>query len=177
MQQMNVSGRDAEATELDLDKEEFSVQVWKEENPLAERLIHERTQERVTASMSPELVTRVSLARYFRVLDAARLEIQGMFSEEEVMAMLRAHPHETLTAELEERPTNIFFSAFGEDLLPVDSLEHRLCEKLAGLSTLQELALIDVLECAWRKGLVADALAHLTRKGEVPGNGVAAVRE
>jgi hypothetical protein len=165
MQQLNVSGLDAAATELGMDKGEFFLQVWEEENPSAEQLIRERTQERVTESRSPELVTRVALARYFRVIDAARLEVQGMFSEEEVMSMLHAHPHETLTDEFSERAADIFYSAFGEDLLPVDSPEYRLCEKLAGLSTLQELALIDILECAWRsrRGMTY-AMEHLTGK-------------
>lgn len=165
MQQLNVSGLDAAATERSLAKGEIFLQWWKEDNPYAERLIRERTQERVTATMSPELVKRVALARYFRVIDAARLEVQGMFSEEEVNSMLNAHPHETLTDEFSERAANIFYSAFGEDQLPVDSPEYRLCEKLAGLSTLQELALIDILECAWRsrRGMTY-AMEHLTGK-------------
>lgn len=139
---------------LDGDMGRSFYDCFKDENPFTMEMIERSINERMSEQFSRKLVVDVSLARYFRIVEAAREEVSGMFTEEEVELMLKANPHESVTPELNERLANIFYSAFGEEPLPEESPHYRLCAKLSKLSKMQELAVIDVLECAWRTRLV-----------------------
>lgn len=139
-----------EQTTVSTGLQSFNLNSWQEEYSAAQILIDMRMEERVTQSVHHVQVVKTALARYFRLLDRARLDLSGVLSSDEIMMMLHAAPREILLGEYEHSPADFFFSAFGEDLVEEGSPQHQLCTKLAGLSALQQIALIDILECAWR---------------------------
>lgn len=139
---------------------------WAGANPGIQDWVAERTRERVAKDVSEAHVNAISLARYYRVVDVARQEVKGMFTDEEALALMNGSPTSIMTGELSERVANVYYSEFGEESMSRDSMQYKLCEKLAGLTRLQELGLIDIIECAWRNPAygLEYAKAHLCQQ-------------
>lgn len=127
-----------------------NYRFWLDSNPGILDWVEGRTRERVAKDVSESHVTALSLARYYRVVDVARQEVKGMFTDGEVLMLLNGSPTSIMAGELSERVANVYYSELGEESLSRDSTQYKLCKKLAGLTRLQELALIDIIECAWR---------------------------
>lgn len=157
-------GRVATSPEGNAAKEQkVHYQFWMDCNRNAFKMIEARTEERVDErQVSKKLVRAIAQARYYRILDVAREAVKGVFTPEEVSLLLDGCASPILTGEFSERVADIYYSEFGEELVAVGSREYRLCVKLTGLTVLQELGLIDVIECAWRGTHRFEyAMAHL----------------
>lgn len=165
-QMLNVAKVYASHTDDVTEDQRASYQHWLDSNPGVLDWAEERTRERVAKDVSEAHVNALSLARYYRVVDVARQEVNGMFTDAEVLVLLNGSPTSIMTGELSERVANLYYSEFGEESLSRDSMQYKLCEKLAGLTRLQELGLIDIIECAWRNPAngLEYAMAHLCRK-------------
>lgn len=153
------------ATEL----QTWGFESWQDENPLALGLIKERIDERRDEQVADAQISGTALARYFRLLDIARMELRDAFSDEELGLMLNAHPHAVWAGEFETTPADILYSAHGENECVEDGSEvYRLTDKLSRLTPLQQVALIDLLECAWRDRSVGPAryAANALRQGD-----------
>lgn len=135
------------ATEL----QAWSFEFWQNENPRALAVIKERIDERRDEQVADAQISGTALDRYFRLLDIARMELRNAFSDEELGLMLNTHPHPVWAEEFETIPINIISSyCIEEDVVDEDCEAYQLCIKLEGLTPLQRVALIDLLECAWR---------------------------
>ncbi|WP_133091847.1 hypothetical protein [Thauera propionica] len=143
-----------------------SYRHWLDSNPGVLDRIEERTRERVADDVSEGHINAISLARYYRIVDVARQEVKGVFTDAEVLMLLDGSPTSVMSGELNERVASLYYSEFGEEALSRDSMQYKLCKKLAGLTRLQELGLIDIIECAWRNPAngLEYAMAHLCRQ-------------
>ena len=127
----------------------MNLECWEEHNVVWNKRVDKRLEERVTEYIHQVQVAKTTLARYFYLIDCAFLELRGVFSREEVLMMLDAAPHEEVDG-VEADVFGIIYYAYGEDLIEEGSPPDLLCCKLAELSKLQQYALIEILECAWR---------------------------
>lgn len=133
------------------DLQTWAFACWQDENPRALALIKERIAERRDEQVADAQISGTALARYFRLLDIARAELRDAFSDEDFRLMFNTHPHPVWTGEFETTPADIIYSSYEVDgMVDENSEVHRLCVKLARLTPLQQVALIDLLECAWR---------------------------
>ncbi|HRQ46984.1 MAG TPA: hypothetical protein PK725_08540 [Rhodocyclaceae bacterium] len=149
----------------DSDRQVSNFEFWRNNNESALKLIDERTQERVARDVSAEFAQTISLARYFRIVDIATESVEGMFTEEEVIRLLDGCASTILTDELREHVANTYYAELNEPDLQTEA--GRLCKKLAGLTLIQSLGLIETIECAWRSGSVVEyGLSRLCKKAE-----------
>ncbi|NMF96175.1 hypothetical protein GPA27_02035 [Aromatoleum toluolicum] len=133
------------------DHQTWPFACWQDENPRALALIEERIAERRDEQVADAQISSTALARYFRLLDIARVELRDVFSDEDFGLMFNTHPHPVWTGEFETTPADILYSSYGGDGMVDEGSEvYTLCVKLAQLTPLQQVALIDLLECAWR---------------------------
>ena len=132
---------------------DFEFSCWKDENFIDNKYIEKCLDQRVMAQASSKMVGHVALARYFRLLECGRGALIGMFSADELRLVLHAHPQpwwsENLWGETAWNVADAIYSNYmdGVEVTPeVEGLFH----KIQSLNPMQRLALVDVLECAWR---------------------------
>lgn len=140
----------------------FEFSCWKEDNFVEHECAKNFVAERVTPQASPDMVGHVALARYSQLLKCGRGTLKGMFSADELRLVLHAHPQpwwsENLWGEIAWNVADAIYSNYmdGVEVTPeVDGL----FQKIQSLNPMQRLALVDVLECAWRSNDPVD-FAH-----------------
>lgn len=130
--------------------ERLALSDWEDYNETAKILIEERIAERLNEQAPKGVVTNTALARYFRLLDAARDELRNILSRDEVLLMLNANPLPVWAGECETTIAQVIYDEYGLESADRDGPAYRLFEKLANLTTMQQVALLDIVECAWR---------------------------
>ncbi len=129
----------------------WEFEIWHDSSPGALALIKQCFAERHDDRVSNEQICGSALARYFRLLNIGRTELRDVLSDDELLLLHHARPQAVWSGEFETTPADILYSSYGEnDLVDEDSAVYQLCIKLAALSPLQQIALIDLMECAWR---------------------------
>ncbi|HRQ46981.1 MAG TPA: hypothetical protein PK725_08520 [Rhodocyclaceae bacterium] len=141
--------------------------IWEADNPEALELIERSISERVTSDVSAKLAQSISLARYFRVVEIARKEVEGLFTEGEVCLLLTAPDSTQLMDEFSDRTEPIYRWMFAYDDFwdgKFSTNQEAVLKKLAGLTRLQELGVVDIIECAWRSPAALDyAMSRLCK--------------
>lgn len=141
---------------------EFEFQTWKEWNPYIVRFLDEEISRRTCDLASPEMITHVGLARYFKLLEKERQNMSGYFTRQDLLVLLDVNPYPWWTNTEHSLATSVY-EHYGLDEQPnEDSIAYRLCVKLSKLTALQEIAFIDLLECAWRDHKIGP-LAHAAK--------------
>lgn len=138
---------------------EFEFQTWKDENPYIVRFLDKEISRRTSDSASPEMVTHVGLARYFKLLEEERLNMTSYFTRQELHILLNVNPYPWWTNTEHSLAATVYEHYGLDEQANEDSVAYRLSLKLSKLSALQEIALIDLLECAWRDDQIGP-LAH-----------------
>ena len=132
---------------------DFDLSFWRDWNPDFDKYITDSVNERVALNASAEMVGHVAKARYFRLLACGREALIGKFSADELRLMLHAHPHQWWTEDLWGGTvwtvTDAIYLAYmtGDETTPE---VEGLFLKIQSLNPMLRLALVDVLECAWR---------------------------
>jgi len=136
------------------DEQTCENERWRGVIPYPLDFIDTFTAERVSNRMPPNGVQTIALARYILALNAARADVAGMFSEHEVRRLLHPFDGPLLVTKLDAGLADYYYEHFRYDNddqhgpLARDSMEFKLCEKLNALTRLQQLAVIDIIECA-----------------------------
>jgi hypothetical protein len=142
---------------------EFQFQAWKDENPYTLRFLENEIARRTSDSAPPDMITQVGLSRYFKLLDRERRTMAMHFTEEELHVLLNANPYPWWTNTEHSLATAVSEHYGLAEIANDDSAAYRLSLKLHKLSALQEIALIDLLECAWRDDEVGP-VAHVAKE-------------
>lgn len=152
--------------------QEWLFQVWEDAHKSERNLVERFMKAHEGSMVSREFAAAVSLARYFELINNATLGLKGRFTAEEVESLLEAFNCPTFdvqgTGVMADRYLDVVGLGF-LDAVEVEALEARsgavgLYKKLTQLTEVEELALSDVLECAWagrEKGL-SYAMSRLT---------------
>ena len=131
--------------------ETFMFDDWKDTNEWMFMKSQQYMSDRVSAGASYEMVNVVSIARYEQLLQIGRTSMRDMFSREELFLLLDANPYPWLS---EFNPRYCYFvDALNPEELDLSDLTpagQELITKLLNLNELQQIALQDVCECAWR---------------------------
>lgn len=155
----NTESNQASSGMTALQKEEF--EYWKDAYQRERDIVEHSLQAHECELVSREFAAVLCLAKYFELINKARLSLQGFFTEDEVFRLVNSLNYPRLES---WKVLAMYYSDMVEEILPEDSDEYRLCVKLAGLSDIQQAAVVDVMECAWSDGVVgpfAYAMKHL----------------
>lgn len=130
----------------------FELDSWKQENEYSLKRLDHYMAERVAEGASREMVSLVTQTRYVKLLEIGRASLQGMFTADELHLLLNAYP-QPWWPELNEGVGCFFASLISTEYQgagePTPAVEE-LMRKLSNLDGLQQMALADVFECAWR---------------------------
>lgn len=140
------------------DNSDFRLEAWQRENAVRLSFVDKEMSRRLcggpvlAGGKDDECVVDYSAkARYFWLLKVARQEMTGLFSRAEIIIMLNANPRPLWNDGFE---TDVATGVADDQGLDEDSITgtpyEALCRKLCQLSYTQRVALLDVLECAWR---------------------------
>lgn len=142
-------------------KEELEFDFWKTNNEMDDQLVGRSVSARVARGASRKMVCHVALARYFRLMDSGRASLRGMFSVDDLRVLLDVNPqpwwHENLYGEPVWAIADGIYWNYIEGCESNPEIDE-LFNKVQSLNLLQRLALVDVLECAWRDGKLFDTL-------------------
>lgn len=130
----------------------FELDSWKQENEYSLKRLDHYMAERVAEGASREMVSLVTQTRYVKLLEIGRASLQSMFTADELHLLLNAYP-QPWWPELNEGAGCFFTSLISTEYQGADEpnpAAERLMRKLSNLDGLQQMALADVLECAWR---------------------------
>lgn len=75
--------------------------------------------------------------------------MKALVTTEEVVRLVDAFPHPTINIQGSMALAVRYFDCQGVETLETDSVEARLYEKRAKLTDLEQVAVVDVLECGW----------------------------
>lgn len=131
---------------------EFLFDCWKDENEDYLEKLDRYMAERVSEAASREMVSLVAQTRYVELLEIGRASLKGTFTTDELFLLLNAYP-QPWWPELNGGRGCFFASLIdieyvGDDE-PTPAIEE-LIRKLCNLDVLQQVALTDVFERAWR---------------------------
>ncbi len=147
---------------------EFHFYCWKRENQHAVRMLTNEMFRRQNEDVWPEMITQVSLARYFNLIEGERRSMAMYFTEEELYVLLSVNPQRWWTGLESSLATAVFEHHGLDENADKDSVPYRLCVKLSKLSALQATSLIELLECAWRDDVIGP-VAHVVKEiGSAP---------
>lgn len=144
---------------------EWVLQMWTDDNACEQNLVERRLKAHESELVSREFATSLSLSRYFRLINRATQTLEGLFTAEDVKRLLHTFPREIIDSSGAVPLAERYFDGLGVEALASESEEVRLYEKLAKLTDLEQVAVVDVLECAWSDrvvGPVAYAMSRLT---------------
>lgn len=165
MNQVENSTQAQHANQKGAELQQMVLRAWKDEHAREQSLVECCMQAHEGEQVSREFVTEVSLSRYFGLVNKASLGLRGLFTGEEVEQLVNAFPHPTINIHGSVVLAEMYFDGLGVEALETGSVEARLYEKLAKLTDLEQVAVVDVLECAWSDrvvGPVAYAMSRLT---------------
>lgn len=107
----------------------------------------ERTEEAMGATV------KLAVARLEWLLDDARQQISGMFSQDEILLLLNCYQGEFLTPDECQRMASTLCHGLGIELEHYrESCISDLVDKLRTLTIPQRMALADALEVSWHSG-------------------------
>lgn len=134
---------------------DLDFDFWKSSNERAVQRVDEYMEERMFCSASPEMVRYVSVARYATLIEMARASLRGMFSAEDFRLLLNAHPQpwwpESSWCYCDTSVADALSAYMSDD--QADPCIVALYNKISELDTVRLLALTDLLECGWRRGI------------------------
>lgn len=141
-----------ESIRNDVTVSEFLFDCWKEENEYSLEKLDRYMTERVNEAASRDMVSLVAQTRYMELLEIGRASLQGTFTADELYLLLNAYP-QPWWPELNGGRSCFFASLISTEYVgddePTPAIEE-LMRKLCNLDVLQQMALTDVFERAWR---------------------------
>ena len=143
---------------------EFEFEFWKSSNPEEIKYLKDQVDLRVGKSALPEMVTKVSLITYFSLINSAYNDLIGHFSDNELLILLDAQPQPWLGTESPTSLASRISDNYGADCVEdLSAPVLDLCHKLYALTPLQRVALLDLMERAWRDREIGP-LAYIKRE-------------
>jgi len=143
--------------------QEMRLAAWKDDHEWEQGFVEQCLEAHEGDEVSRAFAVAVSLVRYFGLINNASLGVKGLFTAEEVVRLLDAFPRPTIDICGSVKLVEMYFDGLGVEALEVDSVEARLGEKLAKLTELEQVAVVEVLECAWSDRVVGPVAYAMSR--------------